>query len=75
MRPRLEQAPDGSLWLVVPFTNGAPDVRVELSADGLAGLSNDIAAHWERLRTDPDQMKKVGASLVSGLVDLFTKGK
>ena len=74
MRPRIETV-DGVLWLVVPFTNGSPDLRVELSVDGLAGLSNDIAGHWARLRTDPEQMKKVGSSLVSGLVDLFTKGK
>jgi hypothetical protein len=75
MRPRIEQAPDGALWLVVPFTNGAADLRVELSPEGLTGLASDIGAHFERLRTDPAQMKKVGASLVSGLVDLFTKGK
>lgn len=74
MRPRIETV-GLTFFLVIPFTNGAPDLRVELSPDGLTGLAQDIGAHLVRLKQDPEQMKKVGASFVSGVVDLFTKGK
>ncbi|HEY2406344.1 MAG TPA: hypothetical protein VGI10_10085 [Polyangiaceae bacterium] len=74
MRPRIETV-GFTFFLVVPMTNGTPDLRVELSPEGLTGLARDIAERFEAMRQDPDHMKKVGASLVSGLVDLFAKGK
>lgn len=74
MRPRIEYEA-GGIFLVVPLTNSAPDLRIELSPDGLTALAGDIAHHFERVKSDPEQMKKIGASFVNGLVDLFTKGK
>ncbi|HXJ69853.1 MAG TPA: hypothetical protein VNM39_13165 [Verrucomicrobiae bacterium] len=81
MRPRIEQTPDGRLWLVIPFPGGAREpsrhdaMRVELSPDGLAGLASDIAERFESLKQNPDQMKRLGTAFVSGLVDVLTKGR
>lgn len=81
-RPRIEQDQNGAFWMVIPWSPGGaydpmrPDaMRVELSPEGLTGLAQDIGAHLVRLKQDPEQMKKVGASFVSGVIDLFTKGK